>query len=1030
MSHKISLLLKNILTALFLSAFSLVNLEGQNYTIRSYTTSQGLPHNNVRTIARDSSGFLWLGTWDGLSRFDGYEFRNYFHKPDDTTSIPFFSINELLVDKENVLWLLTDTRELVKYNRQSDNFTTIREMAGIKPFIVNGIAIDPRGYLTVIISDKLIRIESPYDKVEIFQLSGTDEKPYFSDFEKNWISFSGDSTLWLTTRTVKEFRKTGQKEYTLVHEYQIERRIDEPVIFFDTNIWREVYGSLSGNKWLFSNNGLYFLDEKEGIFREFQGDFPKKEFTGRKYFFYAKRNKGLFYFNTSEEVLTYLPDQKTRWATTILPGGKNNFWYAGISEKGVAQGASMVTLIPGYFKNTLIPSPDSTSPAVYAIVADRNKDIWTGIRGYDHIEIFTRDGSVRKTDLLSSEVVQKAGHIRSLVPVPDGIWIGYFYGLLKFYDYETGSFTIHSPGASIFRAVAALDDGRLCIGTDKLILYDPSTRDEEIVWRSQEATGMFRIFADTSGIIWGGMSDSKLLRYNITDRKAEVIKVARGTSNIEDIVQGDNGDLWLALLGKGVCRYNTADGSLKYYTTALGLSNNTTYCILKDKNDHIWVSTNHGISMIHPESDHVRIFDETDGIAITEFNSGAKFIAADGEFFFGGMGGFIRFYPDSINLDDEQKEGNRILLTGFEISGESIYAPTDLNKNDTIILLRNQNNFHINFSSTDFVNSERIVYRYMLSGVDRKWIETSHSNRNINYSNLKPGWYRLTIQAAGQDGSWGATRIMTIRIKPSFYQTRIFKIISPLLLLFIITFSIVVYIWQIKQKERSKQDELKLQSLRSQMNPHFIFNSLNSINYFISNNDKLSANRYIADFSRLIRSILSNMDSNFISFENEINSIKDYLRIEHLRFSDKFEYSLDTSEIIDSSETEVCPGIVQPFIENAIWHGVRPLENRKGIIRIKFVYTVTMGIRCIIEDDGIGRAASLKNKETNSNHKPKGIGIITERLLITGKLRRTNYTLEISDLLPGKKETGTRVEVDIPSIIKKYEQNDKSLSGR
>jgi LytS/YehU family sensor histidine kinase len=252
----------------------------------------------------------------------------------------------------------------------------------------------------------------------------------------------------------------------------------------------------------------------------------------------------------------------------------------------------------------------------------------------------------------------------------------------------------------------------------------------------------------------------------------------------------------------------------------------------------------------------------------------------------------------------------------------------------------------------------------------------------------------------------------------------------PLILLLIIISSIILYIRQLKQKERSKQDELKLQSLRSQMNPHFIFNSLNSINYFISNNDKLSANRYIADFSRLIRSILSNMGSNFIPLENEINSIRDYLRIEHLRFGDKFDYSLETDEIINSAEIEVCPGIVQPFIENAIWHGVRPLENHKGFILIRFLPAGDEGLRCIIEDDGIGRTASLASKETSGSHKPKGISIITERLQITGKLRRTNYKLEISDLSPGKKETGTRVEVDIPTVTIKRDQHDKGSGSR
>jgi LytS/YehU family sensor histidine kinase len=161
------------------------------------------------------------------------------------------------------------------------------------------------------------------------------------------------------------------------------------------------------------------------------------------------------------------------------------------------------------------------------------------------------------------------------------------------------------------------------------------------------------------------------------------------------------------------------------------------------------------------------------------------------------------------------------------------------------------------------------------------------------------------------------------------------------------------------------------------------------------------------------------MGSNFIPLEDEINSIRDYLRIEHLRFGDKFDYKLETEEIKNISEIEVCPGIVQPLIENAIWHGVRPLEMRKGMITIRYIPSDGEGIKGIIEDDGIGRISSMKSKGENASHKPKGISIITERLQITGKLRRTSYKLGISDLYPGKEETGTRVEVDIPARINK-----------
>ena len=1025
---KANLLTLNILlTSLLIFAG---NLSGQNFTIKSYTTSDGLPHNNIRAIARDSSGFLWLGTWDGLSRFDGHEFRNYFHVPDDSTSIPFFSITELCVDRANNLWILTDTRQLVHYNRNTDNFQTLEAIDGIRFEEIHSISLSREGDLMILDKKNLIKRDSDKKVSKAIPLFRGNLNPFLNGVNVTHFSMIDDSEFWITGDTIREFVLSGYDKYILKKEYILLRTRPVHQIYFDIAEWSELYKSTTGNIWILSNNGIFRLDEAKGVFKEFTGEIPDNEFTGRPFFYWAERNNGIFIYRSEDQSLLHIPDHHTKWLLDIIPDGENTFWFSNTTSKGVAQGFSRIAFIPGNFRNTLFTAPDSTNPAIYSIVMDRDRNIWTGIRGYDHIVQSGVSGDTNQINFLTEESFAAGAYIRSMIPVKEGIWIGYIRNLLQFYDYKTGHFTRHHADANTFRAIAVNEDGNLYIGTNDLLLYNPSSGKTEILWKSQEQSGIFKIYPDTSGIVWAAMSNSGLLRYDLSTGEGHVIKVVTGTSNVEDIIPGKNGDLWLALLGKGVCRYSTVKGTFNYYTTAKGLSNNTTYGLLMDRHGRIWVSTNDGISIIVPESGHIRTFDETDGIAISEFNSGAKFISDAGEFIFGGMGGFVRFFPDSISLNEEQAGEHRLLLTSFEISGEirALYRP--LNECDTIILDRGENNFHLTFSSTDFINSQKQTFRYMLSGINRRWIETSSQNRNINYSNLKPGWFDLIIEAADQNGGWTVSRKITIRIKPLFYQTRTFRILMPLLLLFIVIFSIILYIRQLQQKERSKQDELKLQSLRSQMNPHFIFNSLNSINYFISNNDKLSANRYIADFSRLIRSILSNMGSNFIPLDNEINSIRDYLRIEHLRFGDKFDYSLETDEIKDMAETEVCPGIVQPFIENAIWHGVRPLENRKGFITIRFFPAGDEGLKCNIEDDGIGRTASLASKETNGSHKPKGISIISERLQITGKLRRTNYRLEISDLYPGKKETGTRVEVDIPAVTIKRDQHDKSSGSR
>jgi LytS/YehU family sensor histidine kinase len=198
------------------------------------------------------------------------------------------------------------------------------------------------------------------------------------------------------------------------------------------------------------------------------------------------------------------------------------------------------------------------------------------------------------------------------------------------------------------------------------------------------------------------------------------------------------------------------------------------------------------------------------------------------------------------------------------------------------------------------------------------------------------------------------------------------------------------------------------------MNPHFIFNSLNSINYFISQNDRLSANRYIADFSRLIRAFLGNLSKEYIPFESELETIKDYLQLEHLRFGDKFDFKLLVAEAFEPEHMLIFPGMVQPFIENAIWHGVRGLVDRKGNITIQFLPGSSDYCICIVEDDGIGRNLSRERKNSVPGKKSNGIAIVTERLKIINQIRNTSFRLVLEDLYPDREETGTRVTIEIP----------------
>jgi len=997
-------------------------ISGQNYTVKTFTTENGLANNDVNVIALDSTGFLWIGTRDGLSRFDGYEFKSYYHIPGDTTSISFYSIHNLVVDKTNNLWILTEDSEILLFDRINETFKRLSNLGEIETRKVYNLNVDDNGDLWIICNNELIRRNSISGELIYYKICDKDEKPYSLDsFKEFGLFFSGSDKIWLSGPKVYELEVQSSRDGTwkliINNIYALESTVFRNKRDFDHLFRFSFYESPIGNRWIFSNIGLFKLDIDKATFYEYRGKINHDEFPGEKVISWSWNKDSLYSYEPVTQTTRIFKSETNLNFKAILPQGRNLLWFSSTSDLGNPLGLTQVVFTGSFFKNYLIENEGDDLSAVFSITKDDKENLWTGVRGKDHIIQFTPDNKISITGQLTPDLFRISGHIRSMLNVKNGIWIGYFTDLLMFYNYENRSFIRHFADGNVFRSLVATKEGNLFIGTNGLSLYYPESGKTELLWKSPEYGQLLKLFLNDDGILWGGMSNGWLLKFNTITKESSVLAISEDKFHILDICSGENNDLWLATMGEGICNFNPETGQTIYYTTSSGLSNNTAYSLLRDNSGNIWISTNNGISRLNPENGRIRIFNNKNGLGITEFNANASYIGDDGEFIFGGMGGFVSFYPDSLSERDEEFEEPEILLTDFYVSGEKRILQQPLNNSDTIILRQGENNFQLSFSSTDFINSERTIFKYKMDGINKNWIVTNSRSRNVTYSNLKPGWYELNLQASNRNGEWTANKRITFRITPFFYQTRFFRISAPLVLIILVAGIIVVYIRQLKQSERQKQYALRLQSLRGQMNPHFIFNSLNSINYFISNNDKISANSYIADFSRLIRSILTNLENDYVPFEFELSSIKDYLKIEHLRFADKFDYELYVDEALRNSNPDISPGLVQPFIENSIWHGVRTLEKRKGLIKVKFSPSGQDRIKCIVEDDGIGREASMRLFSGKGIHKSKGIGITTERLKLISKLSKTGYNLTIIDLYPERKETGTRAEIDIPVKI-------------
>jgi two-component system, sensor histidine kinase YesM len=226
---------------------------------------------------------------------------------------------------------------------------------------------------------------------------------------------------------------------------------------------------------------------------------------------------------------------------------------------------------------------------------------------------------------------------------------------------------------------------------------------------------------------------------------------------------------------------------------------------------------------------------------------------------------------------------------------------------------------------------------------------------------------------------------------------------------------LLLFLWIVKTlfAIKTKNKEIALQSLRREMNPHFIFNSLNSVNQFISENKELEANKYLTSYSNLMRNTMENSNKDFVTLDNELEQLKKYLELEHLRFQDKFEFVISVDPELDPERTMVPNMIIQPHLENAIWHGLRYLED-KGLLQLQ-VQLMNGKVTIRIDDNGIGLTKSQELKTSNQKaHESRGMSNTKERISLLNELYKKNISFQISEkALP---ETGTVVEIVFPLI--------------
>ena len=545
------------------------------------------------------------------------------------------------------------------------------------------------------------------------------------------------------------------------------------------------------------------------------------------------------------------------------------------------------------------------------------------------------------------------------------------------------------------------------------------------------------IFEDRKGAIWVGTNNGAINRLDeSTDRFISYYNRPPGFVSVQCALPTDSGNYYIGTYMDGLFLFDTKTNKAKKITKKEGLLDNGAYALLQDDDHNVWVASSRGFTIIDATTKRFRNIGCINGFPEIEISSHASIKTSDGKFVIGCHGGIlvfnpVDFKPDTIAplLHIEQLSFSNPL--NKKMDGDSVVI---LYGKKEIRLSYDENKVSFFYTALSYQDAALNQYSVWLEGFEKHWVDAG-TNRVATYNNLAPGTYTFHVKASNSDGVWTKTEeTITIIISPPWWRT------WWAYLLYIV--ALVLAIWaynryrmagikrekevlenkvtdrttrlrQSNEELKSIQAHLEMQSLRAQLNPHFMFNSLNAIQELILMEENDKSHSYLARFSKLLRLLLENTEKPFIPLQREIDFIQLYLSLENLRIPE-LQFSVTVDPAIDTEQTAIPNMILQPYIENAIWHGLsHKATDKKLQIRI----TKTKGaIQYEIEDNGVGRKKSAELKSLfRKEHKSKGMELLSKRFKLLSKELGADIVTSYEDVLNNGEVAGTLVTIKVPN---------------
>lgn len=1013
-------------------------LQGQtaHYRFINFGSKDGLQDKVVYNTAQDKKGYMWFGTATGLYRYDGHHFK-YYRSPLDKAGSNISNILQaVLCDDDGNLWLGSLTT-LQWYNPEKNVFW--------QPDMTKAVNRQAAGsYFYNFSRGKYTWCSTARNYVYRFSSEDSSFLPLAPNYP------AGASTTSLNTveagnylydihpEGIYQFKLDGSYVRTIPHPsgdisngFRIE---EDQAIYLPTYtsgmLKFEIPSGRITNAFpsaaALRNNYLYSIakDEAGNYYTGATSLYIFNPGDGQVLDFYTNNAKNEYAFGASKIVQIFTDREKNKWfcshnGLSMLPWQNNQVKTVLLRDEATgftteaigayeepSSGDILLTNTSSRGLQVISRATGNVSTIMNHAEPDLYKKRITGLIVAPDQQVYASDDKHffryqhRDASLVPFELKDQDGNpVRNItrnVPDKNGkIFIG--AGNYGFYiwHYPAGPL-VHYNKWEVIRTDSAAKDNIIipCIADSR-----------QNIW-----------FTGSNGIYEYRQSENKYYHHTPPENSG---LPAIGESQY--IAEDRNGHIWVATTNNGLYEMYAEQGKTvwKNYTANSGIGLPADYfrkIKLNPADGMLWINNTAGLLKFDPERRKV--------ISLLNMQNG---LFAEGHgYSFNIFPGnrMVQLYYGAANIIDlGSYRTNRfrplVQLNSVKImTAEQLFSPGAEKKQ--LVVGYNQNFIQFEFSALVFNNASQNQYSYMLEHADRDWIYSGQGN-TASYSGLKPGTYTFRVKAANNDGLWGDETVFTIRIRPPFYQRWWFILACSLILGSIVFAWNRIRISQVKKEETLKAAfqqqiaETEMKALRAQMNPHFIFNSLNSIQKYILKNEHFEASQYLTKFSRLIRLILDHSNQNTVQLSSELEMLKLYIEMESLRFDNQFDYEIITGNNLQPDTVEIPSMLIQPYVENAIWHGLLHKES-KGKLTLSFSRDTRNNLLVIVEDNGIGRekAVLLRSKQV-LKRKSYGMQITEDRIAIINRVQNMHATADVEDLFDANgNAAGTRVVLQIP----------------